>query len=204
MVSKVALRVLLSAIFISAMIHPAVAGGPPACPPQGCPPPVTSAPPPCDAPLCPPPPACGPQQNPLSICGGILGICTNLIGACIGIPSAVVGGLMAPPRPARQPSYCAPMPPCPPPVPCVPAPACAPAPCGPAYMPYCLPAPCPAPQPIVKCKPGRRNAAAPAESNGYQSSASPGASYEGQAVEVPVMVPALFSPTAAAQINHQR
>jgi hypothetical protein len=79
----------------------------------------------------PAPTYCGPP-NPFTLCGALLAGCTGSCGACLEIPSAIMAGLLAPPRCRRARRA-----------------VCAPAPvCYPAYT----PPPCP-PQPITKCKP---------------------------------------------------
>lgn len=121
-----------------------MAGGPPVAAPV-CAPPV------CAPPVC-APPSCGPTGGPFALLGGLLGVCTNMCGAVIGLPSAVMGGLLAPPPPKRcAPPVCAP-------VVCAP-PSCAPPVCGPPVCgpPVCMPTTCAPPvcmpAPITKCKP---------------------------------------------------
>lgn len=128
MVIRVLTVVLSLLLTVCALLTAATAGGPPACAPPVCAPPPACA-----------PPACGPP-SPVSLCGGILSLCSGICGTCIGIPSAIMGGLLAPPPVFVRP--CAP-------------PMCGPPMCGPP-MP-CGPMPCPVPA-VRKCRP---SAAAP-------------------------------------------
>ena len=141
----VAVLSILSLMLITSNPSVGIAGGPPVVAAPIC------APPTCAPPVC-APPSCGPTGGPFALLGGLLGVCTNVCGAVIGLPSAVMGGLLAPPPPRRcAPPVCAPMvcapPTCAPPT-CAP-PSCAPPVCmtNPCAPPVCMPAP------ITKCKP---------------------------------------------------
>ncbi len=134
----VAVLLILPLLLITVFSSVGMAGGPPMVTPPVCAPPLC-APPSCA------PPSCGPTGGPFALFGGILNACTNVCGAVIGIPSAIMGGLLAPPPPKRcAPPVCVPMV-------CAP-PACAPPVCMP---PTCAPPVC-MPTPITKCKPGPR------------------------------------------------
>ncbi len=133
MVTRVATVTLcLTALVCAALATGAVAGGPPACAPNYCPPP-TYAPAPCG----PPAPRCGPPR-PFPICGALLGGCANICGLAFRIPAMIMGGLLAPPPPL-PPLFGG----------CGPAPSCAPPACAP---PVCAPAPSPPFRRISKCK----------------------------------------------------
>lgn len=153
-------RVALVLFFLALCLCMAPADKGTAGPPAACPP--TAYGPPACGPAMPPcgPPRFGPP-NPLTACGAMLNSCTNVCGICLTLPSALMRGLLAPPRcgpgpfgwrrggyaaPVAYPAYAPPPPYAAPPAPrriskCRPA---APAPvCQPAYMP-------PAP---VACRP---------------------------------------------------
>lgn len=126
----VAVLSILFLMLITSNPSVGIAGGPPVVAAPIC------APPTCAPPVC-APSSCGPTGGPFALLGGLLGVCTNVCGAVIGLPSAVMGGLLAPPPPRRcAPPVCAP-PSCSPPV-------CVTNPCAP---PVCMPAP------VTKCKP---------------------------------------------------
>jgi hypothetical protein len=133
--------VLVTTVFAAAFPGFSGAGGPPAYPAQ----------PYCPPPGCPPPSQCGPGlPSPFGICSGLLGACTSICGSCLGLPAAIMGRLLAPPRPGGcgpQPSCgptCAP-PPCPPPV-------CGPTPYNRYAPPICAPR-----RAVTKCRPVAEN-----------------------------------------------
>lgn len=172
----VAVLSILSFMLITSYPSVGIAGGPPIVAAPLC------APPSCAPPVC-APPTCGPAVGPFALLGGLLGVCTNMCGAVIGLPSAVMGGLLAPPPPKRcAPPVCAP-------VVCAP-PSCAPPVCAPPVCmpPTCCPSVC-MPAPITKCKPF------PGAFNQFR----PTVRYQAD----PNFVPASFVPTTAYPVSQQ-